>query len=120
MTTILIIEDDAQIAKLYQEALKAAGFAVVIAPTGNQGLSDLTKIKPNLVILDIMLAQGMNGFDILEKMKKNPSLKAIPVIVLTNLDSEQKVALEIGAAAYMVKSNTSLEEIVAKVKQLTS
>lgn len=120
MKTILIIEDDMQVAKLYEETLKAAGFAVVIAPTGNQGLSDLTKMRPDLVILDIMLAQGMNGFDILEKMKKNPSLKTIPVIVLTNLDTERKVALEIGAAAYLVKSNTSLDEIVAKAKQLTS
>src|SRR5258708_48782 len=116
MKKILIVEDDEQVSKLYQESLTNEGFKVTIAATGGQGLTLLKTDKPDLVILDIMLPGGMNGFDVLEQMKKDIDLKNIPVLVLTNLDSERKVALEIGAADYLVKAHTAIDQVVAKVK----
>ena len=67
-------------------------------------------------MLDIMLPGGMNGFDVLEKLKADPLTEKIPVVVLTNLDSEEKVAKTIGACDYIVKSDTTKDELVKIAK----
>lgn len=71
---------------------------------------------PDLVLLDIMLPGGLNGFDVLEQMKREETLRKIPVVILTNLDTEEKTSKLIGADDYIIKANTSLAEIVAKIK----
>lgn len=98
-------------AKLGLEFDAVSGFATLVwAPTG-------IALAADLVLLDIMLPGGMNGFDVLEDLKRNQLTSSIPVIVLTNLDSERETALKIGAADYAVKANTSIEETVQKIKQ---
>jgi len=62
----------------------------------------------------------MNGFDILEELKRRDQWKAIPVIMMTNLDSEEKTAREIGAADYIVKSNVSLDEIISRIEHVVT
>jgi DNA-binding response OmpR family regulator len=109
---LLVIEEDASLFKAYREMFEPEGVSVVGAATGQDGLNLVSSEKPDLILLDIMLPGDMNGFDVLEKLKANPATKQIPVIVLTNLDSEEKVAKTIGAAAYLVKANTTKEEIV--------
>ena len=69
----------------------------------------------DVILLDVMLPGGMNGFDVLEQLKKNSVSQTIPVFMLTNLDSEEKVAKTIGAKGYIVKANTSKNEIVKLV-----
>lgn len=64
-----------------------------------------------------MLVGGTNGLDILSQLKKEPETQNIPVIVLTNLDSEEKTARDIGAQDYLVKANVSRDEIVEIVKK---
>lgn len=117
MTRILIVEDDEATQKIYHEKLKTEGFEVLLASTGNEGLTlALKEPRPDLIMLDIMLRGEMNGFDVLEQLKKNPETKKIPVLILTNLGTEEGVAKEIGAADYIIKANTTLEEIVTKIK----
>ena len=116
MATVLIVEDDQNAQKIYIEKLKLEGIDVITTVSGKEGLFYAKKRKPNLVILDIMLGGDFNGFDVLEALKKDNSLKHIPVLVLTNLDSEEKVAKEIGATEYLVKANTAIDDLVAKVK----
>lgn len=118
MPNILLVEDDPIIIKAYEKKLTSEGFSVKTAVTGDEALDLLSKNKFDLVILDLMLPGGKHGFDVLEMMKKDPQCCQIPVIVLTNLDSEEKTALEIGASAYLVKSNTSLEKVVEKINSL--
>jgi DNA-binding response OmpR family regulator len=113
---ILIVEDDTQIDKVYLEKFGKEGYAIDIALAGDEALTKLAGNVYDLVILDIMLPGHMNGFDVLEKMKRDEKQKTIPVIVLTNLDSEEKTAKEIGANMYLVKSNISIEEVFNKVK----
>lgn len=116
MATILVIEDDLNAQKIYIEKLKLEGYDVITSGTGKEGLFYSKEKSPDLIILDIMLGGEFNGFDVLETLKKDGSLKNTPVLVLTNLDSEEKVAKEIGASEYLVKANTSIDDLVAKVK----
>lgn len=113
---ILIVEDDPGILTVYTEKLKVEGFAVTSAKTGKEGLTLIKKVKPDLVLLDIMLPGELNGFDVLESIKKDEELKGIPVIVLTNVGDEEKVAKDIGAVDYLVKANTDLNQVVEKIK----
>jgi adenylate cyclase len=113
---ILIVEDDHALQSIYSQKLTSEGFAVRQAFTGNQGLTLSKEKTPDLILLDVMLPAGMNGFDLLERIKVDPVLAAVPVIVFTNLDSEQSVAKTMGAVDYLVKANTSIDELVSKVK----
>ena len=117
MSKILVIEDDAVLLRAYQNMFRPEGITVVGAGTGQEGLRMALSEKPEVILLDIMLPGHMNGFDVLEQLEKNPVTKPIPVIVLTNLSSEEGVARTIGASAYIVKANTTKDEIVKLVKQ---
>jgi DNA-binding response OmpR family regulator len=118
MAKILLVEDDNLLHKLYEGALTDEGFDVVVASDGKTGL-DLLKSKSfDLILLDIMLPGGVNGFDVLEVLKKDEALKKIPVIVLTNLESEEKVAREIGAVDYFKKTKVLPDQIVNRIKEI--
>lgn len=120
MKTILIIEDDSLLQKVYQEVLSKVGFDVITAATGPMGLELIKTHKPSLVLLDVMIPGGMNGFDILEQVKRDPGLQSIPVVVISNLDSEKSTAMSIGATDYIFKATTSIDEVVDKVKKYTA
>ncbi len=110
------MEDDIALQKLLRDKLESAEIKTITAESGQQALNIVKDDRINLIVLDVMLPGGMNGFDVLEQLKSNPILKHIPVIVLTNLDTEQKTALEVGAIDYIVKTNISLDEVALKVK----
>ncbi|HTK03835.1 MAG TPA: response regulator [Alphaproteobacteria bacterium] len=114
--TVLIAEDDNSLANILKTRLEKLGIEVVTAGTGQQALNIVKNKIPNLILLDIMLPGGLNGFDVLEQLKKDPIQKDIPVIVLTNLDTERKTAIEIGAVDYIVKPNISLDEVILKIQ----
>jgi DNA-binding response OmpR family regulator len=117
MKKILVIEDDPLILDVYKKKLESEGFSFAKAITVDEGLRMINTDKPDLVILDIMLPGNKNGFDALEEIKKNPSLENTPVIILTNLETEESTAKSIGAYAYFIKSNTQIETVVKKVKE---
>lgn len=115
MKKILIIDDDSTLLKAYQEMLFKEEVVVTGALTGLEGLARVKQEKPDIIILDVMLSGGLNGFDVLEQLKKEADTKNIPVIMLTNLDSEEKVAKDIGVKEYIVKANTTKDEVVAMI-----
>jgi CheY-like chemotaxis protein len=114
---ILAIEDEKQLTEVYLKKFEELGIEVVIAKTGKEALT-LAKQIPNLIILDIMLPGGMNGFDILKLLKQDTITSQIPVIILTNLDNEIETAKELGVVDYIIKSNTPIEKVVEKVRQV--
>ncbi|OGK16804.1 hypothetical protein A2774_05340 [Candidatus Roizmanbacteria bacterium RIFCSPHIGHO2_01_FULL_39_12c] len=114
---ILLVEDDKVLSQMYQDKLAHQGFDVVSADTGSRALTMLKSFKPDVILLDIMLPGGMNGFDVLQIIKQDQKLKNIPVIILTNLDTEKDTALDLGAIDYVVKSEVVLSELVKLIKK---
>lgn len=112
---ILIVEDEVGLLKILTDKLSTLNVDIIQAKTGQDALNLIQSLRPNLILLDIMLPGGMNGLDVLERMKTNPALRLMPVIILTNLGTEQKKAMELGAVDYIIKSNISLEQIILKV-----
>ena len=119
--TIFVVEDDSFLRKLLVDKLKREGFEVVEATGGKEALEYLKKNLPLLILLDLVMP-GIDGFEVLDKIRKDPSTKNIPVIVLSNLGEKENVerAKSLGADDYLVKAHFILDEIVAKVSQLIS
>jgi DNA-binding response OmpR family regulator len=113
---ILLIEDDLDIQKVYFEKLSSAGYQVFLASNSTQGLQIVKNEKLGLILLDIMLPGKINGLELLEIFKKDKALKAIPVIILTNLKTKKDSALKIGAIDYLLKADTDLNTLVEKVE----
>jgi len=112
---ILVIEDEKPAAKAMEIKLKRVGYDVKVVLDGEEGLRELENNRYDLVILDILMPI-VDGWGILEKIKeKNINVK---VIVVSNLSlvEDKKRAMELGAADYMVKSNSTLADIVNRVQ----
>lgn len=116
MKTILVIEDEGQLQEACRLKLEHEHYRVMQAATAQEATKVMQSLKPDLILLDLMLPGGQNGFDILEKLRSSERSSDIPVIVLSNLDSEKDTVIDMGASEYLLKSNTSLEEIVERIK----
>lgn len=116
---ILFVEDEPTLQKTLGRVLEKEGYEVQSALDGQSGLALVKRIKPSLVLLDLILPK-MDGFEVLQKIKADPEIKSIPVIVLTNLESSQDIekALSLGANNYLVKANYELDEVIGRVKEL--
>ncbi len=101
---ILLIEDEEDIAALIKLQAEGSGYKLHVEVDGINGYRAVEREKPDLVLLDIMLP-GQNGFDVCRKIKTNPELKNIPVIILTAKGEELDVVLglELGADDYVAK-----------------
>lgn len=119
MATLLLVEDDALLTRLYQKRFTKDGHAVITAKDGEEGLRRIEKEQPNLVLLDIMMPK-LSGLEMLERIKANPATRSVPVVILTNLagEEEQARAFELGAVAYIIKSNNDPVKISAKVQEI--
>lgn len=118
MKKILFIEDESTLQKTLGTVLTKEGYQVVSALDGEIGFRMAKKEKPDLILLDLILPK-MNGFDVLKSIKAEETIKEIPIIVLTNLESMEDIqkALALGAATYLVKANYSLEEVLEKINK---
>lgn len=116
--TILIIEDDVFLSELMAKKLKDSGFKVVKAIDGQEGLEKAASAKPNLILLDLILP-GMDGFEVLKRLKSNPETDSIPVIILSNLGQREDIerGFDLGAQDYLVKAQFTPDEIVERVKK---
>lgn len=115
---ILIIEDDKFLLKLYSGKLRKEGFEVFESLTGKEGFNKIAVDKPDLIILDLILP-GKDGFEVLGEIKSNREIKNIPVIIISNLgqESDIKRAMEMGAAAYFIKTDFSMNQLPELVKE---
>jgi DNA-binding response OmpR family regulator len=120
-TKVLIVEDDKFLSELISTKLDKEGFHIALAGDGETGIKKAEEFKPEIILLDIMLP-GMDGFEVLEKLKSSTDagIKNTPVIILSNFGQESKVerGLQLGAVDYLVKANFTTGEIVAKIKEV--
>lgn len=113
---ILSIEDDAFLSGLVSGKLVENGFSVLTAATGTAGITMAQKEHPALILLDLMLPD-IGGFEILEKLKADPTTKDIPVIILSNLGGREEMekGVALGASSYLIKSNILPQEVAEMV-----
>lgn len=114
---ILIVEDDKFLRELIAQKLIKEGYDIVEAVDGEKGIKSVKEEKPDLILLDLILP-GIDGFEVLAKIKENPVLSQIPVIILSNLGQKDDIerGLKIGAVDYLIKAHFTPGEIVEKVK----
>ncbi len=118
--SVLIIDDDLTLREMYEEYLKASGFAVLSAQDGEEGLKKAKESTPSAILLDLMMPK-MNGIEVLRRLKADEAMAPIPVIVFTALiqDLEKQESLAAGASDYVVKTEVTPKSILDKINQLT-
>lgn len=115
MAKIVVVEDDKTIAEIYKQKLTEGGHTVTIVDDVN-ALAHIRNNKPHLVILDILMPK-INGLDILRELKSEPEITEIPVLLLTNVAEDASIGkgLEYGAYGYLLKSETTPDQILPRV-----
>jgi CheY-like chemotaxis protein len=117
--TIVVVEDQTVLATAYSNKFKGEGFNVEVAMDGEAGLDLITRIRPDLVLLDLHLPK-LNGLDLLKTVRANPALHAMPIIVFSNLTKPGAVeeAWEAGATLVLSKFNTSPKRVLESVNAI--
>jgi len=114
--TVLIIEDEKNLAELIRHQLTARQYQVLIAQNGREGLEKLQAIKPDLIILDINMPE-MNGLDFYRAITAEHGRPRFPVLVLTSRTEMEKTFTEVFAAGFMPKPFL-IEELIQKVEDI--
>jgi len=116
---LLWIEDDALLCTVISKELAVSEFDFILANNGEEALSLLRGMVPDLVMVDLILPGKVDGFAVLEEMSKDPRLSDIPKIVLSNLSkpADMERARKLGAAKFMVKAEMSLESILEEIRR---
>jgi DNA-binding response OmpR family regulator len=115
---ILIVEDDASLAKMYALKFSNEGFRVTVANDGARGLQLAAEERPNIILLDMMLPK-YSGIEFLEQLQQHLKQINMPILALSNLTEKQEAdrALKLGVKEYLAKAMNTPEDVVAKVKQ---
>ena len=113
------MDDDPLIVRMYERKLTQEGFAVMLAPNGDEALHLLETKRPDLILLDVLMPK-MNGWEVLKRLKANDATKDIPVITLTSLgDRPEDIEKfkDLGVKEYLVKSQIELKDLVAAIRK---
>lgn len=116
---ILIIEDDKFLRKLVLRKLASEGYDVLEAVDGEHGIKEVHAKNPDLILLDLILP-GIDGFEVLARIKQDKDTNSIPVIILSNLGQKEDIekGFNLGAVDYLIKAHFTPNEIVEKVRAL--
>ena len=115
--TILVIEDDEDSQRIMRDLLTSAGYEVIEAVTGQEGVTAAETHRPKLILMDIQLPD-FDGYEATRRIKANPALSAIPIIAVTSyaLSGDDVKAFEAGCDAYVTKP-FSPRELLAKIRE---
>ena len=122
MKKILIAEDEEVLLNVLKDRFEAEGWEVTTARDGEEAVESIKKIRPDLVLLDLLMPKK-DGFEVLKEIRGDQEFKTLPIIVvLSNLGSDEdiKKALALGANDYFVKTQHPMSEIVEKAKKYES
>ncbi|EKD63519.1 MAG: histidine kinase [uncultured bacterium] len=117
MKKVLIIEDDSFIQEMFAEKFAKYDAITLNARTSAKGEKIAKEEMPDMIILDLVLPDG-DGLELLKRLKSNAETKHIKVIVITNMDSKEKMeeALSLGVEDYFIKTNESFMSVVKMIK----
>jgi len=117
MKKILIVEDDKFLRELMARKLSQENFEIVEAVDGEEGIKKIKDTIPDIVLLDLILP-GIDGFEVLAKVKEDTTTNSIPVIILSNLGQTEDVerGMKLGAIDFLVKAHFTPNEIIEKIK----
>ncbi|MCD6114737.1 response regulator [bacterium] len=117
MEKILIVEDDKFLRELIAKKLLKEGYEVEEAIDGEDGVRKTKKVMPDLILLDLILP-GIDGFEVLKRIKEDEKTASIPVVILSNLGQKDEIekGLNLGAVDFLIKAHFTPEEIVEKIK----
>ena len=115
--TILVIEDHEDNRRIMRDLLMSAGYEVIEAVTGEEGVTAAETHRPDLILMDVQLP-GLDGYEATRRIKANPSLQKVPVIIVTSyaLSGDDVKAFEAGCDAYVSKP-FSPRELLAKIRE---
>lgn len=104
---LLLVDDDVEVAGMYELHLAALGFEVITAHSGAEAIDRARNDAPDLIYLDLGLPE-MHGFDVLERLRSTPTTAGIPVVILTNYSEPELVerGRQLGAHDYLIKAHT--------------
>ena len=118
--TVLVVEDKVSLTQMLQFLFLSKGLDVEIAYDGVEAMEKVGNLRPNLILLDIMMPK-MDGFEVLEKLKESPDTAGIPVIMLTARKSKEDMdrARELGAVEYITKPFKAVEVVDKVLRNLS-
>lgn len=116
--TILIVDDEKDLVELLSEKLEQAGFKVLTAHDGQEGLNVALREKPDLILLDIIMPT-MDGLTMLKKLREDEWGKNAEAVLLTVLDDPKTLseAMEMGSYEYFVKTDWNIDDVVGRIKE---
>jgi len=119
MSTVLVVDDQAELRQLFQRVLESQGYQIVCAANGQAGLAMLDAIHPQLILLDMAMPQ-MDGITFLRNLRQKPKFQTVPVIVLSGLMSceQLQIARELGVTDTLVKAEFTMKELRYRVARL--
>ncbi len=119
MSKIYVIEDDPMLVEIYEKKLTEVGFEVKTTSSGSAVKDEMLAWKPDLVLLDVVLPD-MDGFEILEAVKKEADIKDIPIYIFSNLSAKEDIdrATGLGAAGFLTKSNFTPTQLAEELKKI--
>jgi CheY-like chemotaxis protein len=117
---VLLIEDDEFAAEMYRLRLVADGYTVVVGQDGEEGLRMATDESPDFIYLDLRLP-GLDGFEVLERLRSDRATRHIPVIILSNYAEPElrERGLKLGALEFLVKADTTPAQLSTRVERST-
>jgi DNA-binding response OmpR family regulator len=118
---ILLAEDDLFFQNFYSKKLLEQGFQIDVAGDGNEALQKMMAIKPDLVLLDLIMP-NKDGFEVLTEVSKHETLKKIPILIFSTLgqDADVEKAKKLGATGYVNKTFFDFDNLLAKVKSMVN
>lgn len=113
---ILLVEDDPFLSSLLRTRLIKENTDVLYAKDGEEALTALKSVKPDLILLDLILPKK-SGFEVMEGIRQDPQLSNAPIIIISNLGQPEDIqrGRELGAIEYFIKAKTSIDDLVGNI-----
>ncbi len=115
---VLVAEDDPSLSQILSSRLTRAGVEVIKAKSGEEALKVMREVRPDLILLDLILPGKYDGFEVLQKIQEDPTLGGCAIVIISNLGQESDIqrVKQLGAVEYFVKAKTSIDDLIKRIE----